>query len=81
MKKILLGALLLLSIASYSQESFLDKIGNGNGYGQNDDDDEDDDEDDDDDDNEPGAPISDYLYLLGIAGVLYAGRKTIVKIQ
>ena len=78
MKKILLGALLLLSIASYSQESFLDKIGNGNGHGQNDDDD---DEDEEDDDNEPGAPISDYLYLLGIAGVLYAGRKTIVKIQ
>jgi len=79
MKKILLGALLLLSIASYSQESFLDKIGNGNGHGQNDDDD--DDEDEDDDDNEPGAPISDYLYLLGIAGVVYAGRKTIIKIQ
>jgi len=80
MKKILLGALLLLSIASYSQESFLDKIGNGNGHGQNDDDD-DEDEDEDDDDNEPGAPISDYLYLLGIAGVVYAGRKTIIKIQ
>jgi hypothetical protein len=69
MKKILLGALLLLSIATYSQDSFLDKIGNGNGHGHNDDND-----DDDEDNDDPQAPITDYLYILGLAGIVYAGN-------
>lgn len=74
MKKILLGALLLLSIASYSQDdSFMDKIGKGNGHGHNDDDDED----DEDNDDGPAAPIGDYLYVLGIVGAVYATKKLI----
>ena len=79
MKKVLLGALLLLSIATYSQDSFLDRIGNGNGHGHNDDDNDDDDNDDDDNDDDdcPNLPITDYLYILGLVGVVYAGKKLI----
>jgi hypothetical protein len=82
MRKILLGALLLLSIVSYSQDdSFIDKIGNGHGNNghdndnHHDDDNDDDDNDDDDDDDYPAAPIIDYLYILAIAGVVYANKK------
>ena len=75
MKKVLLGALLLLSMSSYSQDLSLHKIGNSNIYGG----DYDDDDDDDDDDNSPAAPISDYLYVIGAAGIVYAGRRTMLK--
>lgn len=67
MKKILLGALLLLSIATYSQYDSLE-VTNVNCYN---------DDDDDYDDDDPSAPINDYLYILAITGVFYAGKKLI----
>jgi hypothetical protein len=63
-----------LSIASYSKD---------NEHGHNDDNDDyyDDNNNDDDDNNNnddnPALPITDYLYIVAIAGVVYAGKKLI----
>lgn len=48
--------------------------GNGNENGNNYDDDN-----EDDDDDCPSAPISDYIYILGFLGIIYVGKKIILK--
>jgi hypothetical protein len=83
MKRITLGALLLLSMTTLSQHPTTYDTGQSISHNDNrdeddDDDYEDDDDDDDDDDNDcPNVPITDGLYLLGMAGVIYMGRKLI----
>jgi len=83
MKKILLGALLLLSILSYSQNgngsANSNNNGNGWGFGNGNGNNDDNDDDDDDGDDGPSAPIDTYIYLLGFVGTIYVGKKIILK--
>ena len=81
MKKLVLLIMLIMCTSAFStnvENPHLLTSSKHSDCDDHDDDDDDDDDHDDDDDDNPALPITDYLYIIAIAGVLYAGKKLII---